>query len=120
VYVSSFGFAAGIAMVSAHTYICLVATITTFDWVQVGQQLHLSSLIKRAPAELATGDHIRGAVIIDKTAQLGAGCLIGPDVSIGPDCIIGDGVRLANCVIMKGCTVRLVVFILTLKVSASA
>jgi UDP-3-O-[3-hydroxymyristoyl] glucosamine N-acyltransferase len=74
--------------------------------VQTGQQLHLNSLIKRNPGELATGDHIRGAVIIDKTATLGEGCLIGPDVSIGPGCNIGNGVRLCNCVIMKGCTVR--------------
>jgi UDP-3-O-[3-hydroxymyristoyl] glucosamine N-acyltransferase len=74
--------------------------------LQVGQQLHLSSLAKRAPAELASGDGIMGPVIIDKSAMVGSGCLIGPDVSIGPDCVIGDGVRLSNCVIMKGCTVR--------------
>ena len=72
----------------------------------MGQQLHLGSLIKRAPGELASGDHIRGPVIIDKSAKLGQGCLIGPDVSIGPECVIGNGVRLSNCVIMKGCTVR--------------
>ena len=73
---------------------------------QTGQQLHLSSLIKRAPADLATGVHVQGAVIIDSSAKLGEGCSIGPDVSIGPGCIIGNGVRLSNCVIMKGCTVR--------------
>jgi mannose-1-phosphate guanylyltransferase len=75
--------------------------------VQTGQRLHLSSLIKRAPADLTTGDHIRGAVIIDESATLGEGCMIGPDVSIGPACKIGNGVRLSNCVIMKGCTVCL-------------
>jgi hypothetical protein len=74
--------------------------------LQVGQRLHLTSLVKRAPQFLATGDNIQGAVIIDETATVGSGCLIGPDVSIGPQCVIGDGVRLANCVIMKGCVVR--------------
>jgi mannose-1-phosphate guanylyltransferase len=74
--------------------------------MQIGQALHLQSLMKRKPELLATGEHIQGAVIIDETATVGSGCSIGPDVSIGPGCIIGDGVRLANCVIMKGCTVR--------------
>ena len=82
------------------------ACIAALRCVQTGQQLHLSSLIKRAPGELATGDNVKGAVIIDKSASVGSGCVIGPDVSIGPGCKVGDGVRLANCVIMKGCTVR--------------
>jgi UDP-3-O-[3-hydroxymyristoyl] glucosamine N-acyltransferase len=74
--------------------------------LQTGQRLHLESLMQREPAQLASGDHIRGAVIIDSTAKIGSNCLIGPDVSIGPDCVVGDGVRLANCVIMQGCQVR--------------
>lgn len=73
--------------------------------LQAGQHLHLSSLVKRAPEALAAGDHIRGAVIIDESAELGQGCSIGPDVSIGPGCNIGNGVRLSNCVVMKGCKV---------------
>lgn len=74
--------------------------------VQVGQALHLQSLMKRKPELLAKGDHVQGAVIIDETATVGTGCSIGPDVSIGPGCVIGDGVRLSNCVIMKGCKVH--------------
>lgn len=83
-----------------------VATDGVDSAVQIGQALHLQSLMKRKPELLANGEHVTGAVIIDETAKVGAGCSIGPDVSIGPGCVIGDGVRLANCVIMKGCTVR--------------
>ena len=35
-----------------------------------------------------------------------AGCLIGPDVSIGQGCVIGNGVRLSNCVIMRGVSIQ--------------
>jgi mannose-1-phosphate guanylyltransferase len=74
--------------------------------MQLGQKLHLSSLMTKSPQALASGPHIRGAVIIDKTASVGQNCLIGPDVSIGPGCQVGDGVRLQNCVVMKGTVVR--------------
>lgn len=30
----------------------------------------------------------------------------GPDVSIGEGCVIGNGVRLSNCVVMKGVKVK--------------
>lgn len=75
--------------------------------MQTGQALHLSSLMQRAPATLASGEHIRGAVVIDPSAEIGKDCVIGPDVSIGPNAVIADGVRLRDCVIMQGCTVRL-------------
>eukprot|EP00892_Ulva_mutabilis_P009116 jgi/Ulvmu1/6577/UM003_0214.1 len=71
-----------------------------------GQALHLSSLAQREPASLASGDHIRGAVVIDPSAVVGKDCIIGPDVSIGPNAVIGDGVRLRDCVIMQGCTIK--------------
>jgi UDP-3-O-[3-hydroxymyristoyl] glucosamine N-acyltransferase len=73
--------------------------------LQLGQRLHLESLMQREPASLASGNHIKGSVIIDSTAKIGNDCLIGPDVSIGPNCVIGNGVRLANCVVMQGCQV---------------
>ncbi len=43
-----------------------------------------------------------GNVLVAGSAKIGAGCVIGPDVSIGEGCIIGDGVRLSNCVVMRG------------------
>eukprot|EP00983_Pelagomonas_calceolata_P008553 280031-Pelagomonas_calceolata.AAC.4 len=30
----------------------------------------------------------------------------GPDVSIGAGCVIGNGVRLSNCVVMRGVTIK--------------
>ena len=41
-------------------------------------------------------------MLVDPSAIIGEGCLIGPDVSIGANCKIGNGVRLSNCVIMRG------------------
>jgi mannose-1-phosphate guanylyltransferase len=41
-------------------------------------------------------------VLAHPTAKIGSGCKIGPDVSIGEGCVIGDGVRLSNCVVMRG------------------
>ncbi len=43
---------------------------------------------------------------MDPTAKIGVDCLIGPDVSIGAGCTIGDGVRLSNCVIMTGVSIK--------------
>lgn len=83
-------------------------------WMDVGQprdylsglKLHLDSLRIHKPADLATGSHIKGNVLIDPSATIGEGCVIGPDVCIGPGCVIGAGVRLSNSVIMKGVSVK--------------
>lgn len=83
-------------------------------WMDVGQPkdyltglgLHLDALSRRKPEELATGDHIRGNVIIDESSTIGNGCVIGPNVSIGKMCVIGDGVRLSNCVILHRVKVK--------------
>lgn len=47
-----------------------------------------------------------GNVLIDESATIGEGCLIGPDVSVGPGCIIEPGVRLSRCTIMRGVKVK--------------
>lgn len=47
-----------------------------------------------------------GNVLVEATAKIGVGCVIGPDVSIGAGCVIGDGVRLSNCVIMTGVSIK--------------
>ncbi|KAL4539480.1 hypothetical protein Ndes2437B_g02148 [Nannochloris sp. 'desiccata'] len=83
-------------------------------WMDVGQPkdyltglgLHLDSLRRRKPEQLAEGDYITGNVIIDETATIGQGCVIGPNVSIGKMCVIGDGVRLSNCVILHRVKVK--------------
>lgn len=83
-------------------------------WMDVGQpkdylkglHLHLDSLRIRQPHTLAAGPGIQGNVLVDSSAKIGDGCLIGPDVSIASGCVIGNGVRLSNCVIMRGVTIK--------------
>lgn len=72
-----------------------------------GLHLHLDSLRSSAPSELAAGEPFKGNVLMHPSAKVGSGCVIGPDVSIGEGCVIGDGVRLSNCVIMRGVKVRI-------------
>lgn len=68
--------------------------------------LHLDNLKIYNPAALASGPGFSGNVLVAPTATVGRGCLIGPDVSIGDGCVIGDGVRLSNCVVMRGVRVK--------------
>lgn len=83
-------------------------------WMDVGQpkdylkglHLHLDSMSIHNNEKLESGPSFRGNVLVDPTAKIGQGCLIGPDVSIGANCVIEDGVRLSNCVIMRGVTVK--------------
>lgn len=58
----------------------------------------------RAP-DLAAGPAFVGNVLVDPTATIGDGCLIGPDVVIGPRCVIADGVRLRGSVLLPGAKV---------------
>ncbi|KAH7442570.1 hypothetical protein KP509_03G094900 [Ceratopteris richardii] len=92
----------------------LFAMVLPGFWMDVGQprdyitglKLYLGSLRTKAPDKLAAGVNIVGNVLIDKSAAIGAGCLIGPDVSIGQNCVIEDGVRLSHCAIMQGARVK--------------
>ena len=66
----------------------LYAMVLLGYWMDIGQPkdyltgmcLHLGSLRKRSPQLLASGPHIRGDVLIDPTATVGTGCIIGPNV----------------------------------------
>ena len=66
----------------------LFAMVLPGYWMDIGQPkdyltgmcMHLGSLRKRSPGVLAAGPHIRGDVLIDPTATVGAGCIIGPNV----------------------------------------
>lgn len=83
-------------------------------WMDVGQPkdyltglgLHLGSLRRKKPEQLAEGPHISGDVIIHPSSTVGSGCLIGPNVAIGMGCTIGDGVRLSNCVLLHRVKVK--------------
>mmetsp|Transcript_3687 Transcript_3687/g.5120 ORF Transcript_3687/g.5120 Transcript_3687/m.5120 type:complete len:360 (-) Transcript_3687:51-1130(-) len=82
-------------------------------WMDVGQpkdfltggRLYLDYLEECKSTELAQGEGISGPVLIDPSAKIGKGCLIGPYVTIGPNCVIEDGVRLKNTVLLEGVTV---------------
>jgi mannose-1-phosphate guanylyltransferase len=92
----------------------LYAMVLPGFWMDIGQprdyntglRLYLDSLRKRKPEMLASGSQFLGNVIVDETAKVGEGCLIGPDVSIGQGCVIEAGVRLSRCTIMRGVRVK--------------
>lgn len=91
----------------------LFAYVLPGYWMDVGQprdylkglHLHLDSQRIHRPSILATGPGIRGNVLVDPSAKIGLDCLIGPDVSISANCNIGNGVRLSNCVVMRGVSI---------------
>ncbi|KAF9626552.1 hypothetical protein IFM89_035167, partial [Coptis chinensis] len=56
--------------------------------------------------EPSKGPHIVGNVLVDETAVIGEGCLIGPDVAIGPGCVVESGVRLSRCTVMRGARIK--------------
>jgi len=82
-------------------------------WMDVGQpkdflaglKLYLDHMLSENSKELSTADGVTGPVLIDPTAQIGTGCVIGPHVSIGPNVRIEDGVRLKNAVILEGAVI---------------
>lgn len=92
----------------------LYAMVLPGFWMDIGQprdyitglRLYLDSLRKNSPSQLASGSHIIGNVLVDESATIGEGCLIGPDVAIGPGCVIEAGVRLSRCTIMRGVRVK--------------
>jgi len=92
----------------------LYAMVLPGFWMDVGQprdyitglRLYLDSLKKHSSPKLASGPHIVGNVIVDESAKIGEGCLIGPDVAIGSGCVIESGVRLSRCTVMRGVRIK--------------
>ncbi|PIN07933.1 GDP-mannose pyrophosphorylase/mannose-1-phosphate guanylyltransferase [Handroanthus impetiginosus] len=71
-----------------------------------GLKLYLDSLRKKSSPKLASRNHIIGNVLVDESAKIGEGCLIGPDVAIGPGCVGDSGVRLSRCTVMRGVHIK--------------
>jgi mannose-1-phosphate guanylyltransferase len=71
-----------------------------------GQALYLASMRHKKSGSLAAGPEFVGNVLVDPTAKIGDGCLIGPDVVIGPGCVIESGVRLQGTTVLPGVTIR--------------
>ncbi|KAK1265599.1 Mannose-1-phosphate guanylyltransferase 1 [Acorus gramineus] len=92
----------------------LFAMVLPGFWMDIGQpkdyisglRLYLNSLRKNSSSKLSTGPNIVGNVLIDETASIGEGCLIGPDVAIGPGCVVEPGVRLSRCTVMRGARIK--------------
>ena len=76
-----------------------------------GLGLHLDSVQKRHPDQLAQGPTFIGNNIVHPTAKIGNDCQIGPDVSIGLECVIGDGVRISNSVLLHRVKVNHILFV---------
>jgi len=78
-------------------------------WMDIGQPkdflsgmiLYLDDLEEKRSTQLASGEGIIGPVLIDPTAEIERGSLIGPHVTIGPNCKIACGVRLKNSVVLR-------------------
>lgn len=92
----------------------LFAMVLPGFWMDIGQpkdyltglKLYSQALRKENASKLAEGDAFVGDNIIDSSAIIGKGCRIGPHVSVGPGCVIGDGVRLKNCSVMRGASIK--------------
>lgn len=92
----------------------LFAMVLPGFWMDIGQpkdyitglRLYLDSLRKKSSSKLASGVHIVGNVLVDESAKIGEGCLIGPDVAIGPGCVVEAGVRLSRCTVMRGARIK--------------
>lgn len=92
----------------------LFAMVLPGFWMDVGQpmdyisglSLYLGSLRKTDSFKLATGPQIIGNVLVDESAIIGEGCLIGPDVAIGSGCVVESGVRLSRCTLMRGVRIK--------------
>ncbi|KAK1320421.1 Mannose-1-phosphate guanylyltransferase 1 [Acorus calamus] len=92
----------------------LFAMVLPGFWMDIGQprdyitglSLYLNSLRKKSSSKLSTGPPFVGNVLVDESASIGEGCLIGPDVAIGPGCVIEPGVRLSRCTVMRGARIK--------------
>ncbi|CAL5334991.1 unnamed protein product [Camellia sinensis] len=69
-------------------------------WTAKGLHYRLETLLR------FFAENIVGNVLVDESAVIGNGCLIGPDGAIGPGCVIESGVRLSCCAVMRGVRIR--------------
>ena len=83
-------------------------------WMDIGQpkdflsgsELYLAFAAQKGNVErMETGEKFRGNVIVDETASIAEGSLIGPNVCIGPGVRIEAGTRIANTVVLAGTTI---------------
>lgn len=66
-----------------------------------GTELFMAHFAKKSPEKLARGSKFIGNVIVDPSAEIEDGCLIGPNVCIGSNCKVKSGTRISNSVIFS-------------------
>jgi len=87
-------------------------TLKSF-WMDIGQprdfltgmELYLESLAQKSPESLNKGEGYLGNVLVDPSAEIEEGCLIGPNVTIAANCKVAAGTRIANSCILEGTTI---------------
>ncbi|KAI6175720.1 Mannose-1-phosphate guanylyltransferase [Aphelenchoides bicaudatus] len=94
----------------------LYAFILPGFWMDVGQpkdflkgmKLYLNHVSKtpELSVQLAKGDNIVGPVLVDKTAKIGNGGLIGPNVVIGANVRLDDGVRIMDSTVLSDTVIQ--------------
>ncbi|CAD5219644.1 unnamed protein product [Bursaphelenchus okinawaensis] len=94
----------------------LYAFVLKGFWMDVGQpkdflkgtKLYLNYLFTSEPSSvpLYNGEGVNGAVLVDPSAKIGAGCCIGPNVVIGPNVTIEDGARIINSTVLSDTVIR--------------
>ena len=71
-----------------------------------GQTLHLGQLRKDNESELASGDWIKGNVIVHESATIDPTAIVGPNVVVGENCKIGPGVKISNSTMLAGSSIK--------------
>lgn len=64
-----------------------------------GQRMHLDTIDKSL---LASGENIKGSVLIHPTAEVDKTAVLGPHVTIGPGCKVGPGARIKDSTLLAG------------------
>jgi len=66
----------------------------------------LSQLRKDSPGDLASGDHIKGNVLVHSSATIDPTAVVGPNVVVGENCKIGPGVKISNSTMMTDSSIK--------------
>lgn len=83
-------------------------------WMDIGQPkdfvsgtaLHLTFRRHTSPEDLASGENIRGNVLIDPTATVSPQAIVGPNVTVGPGAVIEAGALVENTAVFQGARIQ--------------
>ncbi len=85
-------------------------------WMDVGQPrdyltglgLYLQDQQARGllPAPPAKAYGVRGAVLVDASASVAPGAVIGPNVALAAGVVVEEGARVSNCAVLEGARIK--------------